>query len=180
MEAEELIKKLRICHFPQIPCNPFIIEVKDLHEAKKISDILANYDLFQYENKIRPDYANITIVEEWDEIEQEWLSWCDDETGIDDLEEYFKREEYTDLDLIEKLEELGGKIIALDTASISYWNPFEIDIDKLPREEVLSQVKTIVETLKKVENVSYEFIKEIAIRNNFEITDNEIYNILND
>lgn len=83
------MKKLRVCHFPQIPCKPFIVEVKNLEEAKKIFDVLANYDLFQYDNKIKPDYCNMTVLEEWDEEENDWLSWCDDETGIDNLNEYF-------------------------------------------------------------------------------------------
>lgn len=83
-------KKLRVCHFPQIPCKAFIVEVKDLNEAKLIFDTLANYDLFQFENRIKPDYCNSTVLEEWCEEENEWLSWCDDETGIDDLEEYLE------------------------------------------------------------------------------------------
>lgn len=84
------MKKLRISHYPQIPCKAFTVEVKDLEEAKKMSDVLANYDLFQYENRIKPDYANVTVVEEFDEEEGEWISWCDDETGIDNIDEYFE------------------------------------------------------------------------------------------
>lgn len=84
------MKKLRICHYPQIPCEPFIVEVESLEEAHKIMNILANYDLFQYENKIKPDYSNMTILEQWDEEEQDWYDWCDDETGIDNLGEYFE------------------------------------------------------------------------------------------
>lgn len=83
-------KKLRVLHFPQIPCNPFEIKVEDLKEAKKMCDVLANYDLFQYENRIKPDYSNMTIVEEFDEKEQEWVSWYDEETGIDNIYEYFE------------------------------------------------------------------------------------------
>lgn len=82
--------KLRIKHYPQIPCKPFIVEVNSLGEAKKISDTLAYYDLFQYKNKIKPDYSNMTILEEYDEKEKEWLSWEDEETGINDLNEYFR------------------------------------------------------------------------------------------
>jgi hypothetical protein len=82
--------KLRVSHFPQIPCKSFIVEVASLEEAKKIMDTLANYDLFQYENNIKPDYCNSTVLEYWDEEEQDWLSWCDEETGIDDLDEYLE------------------------------------------------------------------------------------------
>lgn len=85
-----MAKKLRVSHFPQIPCKPFIVDVNNLEEARLIYNTLANYDLFQYENRIKPDYANATVVEEFDEEEQEWISWSDDETGIDDINEYFE------------------------------------------------------------------------------------------
>lgn len=81
--------KLRINHYPQLQSKPFMIEVNSLEEAYKISNILANYDLFQYENKIKPDYANMTVIEEYDEKEKKWLLWEDKETGISDLNEYF-------------------------------------------------------------------------------------------
>lgn len=88
-----MTKKLRVAHFPQIPCKAFIVEVKNLEEARLVYDVLANYDLFQYENKIKGDYANATVVEEWSAEENEWHSWMDDETGIDDIEEYFENKE---------------------------------------------------------------------------------------
>lgn len=83
--------KLRVSHFPQIPCKAFITEVEDLKQAKLLSDVLANYDLFQFENRIKPDYANATVVEMWDEDEEDWVSWFDEETGIDDIDEYFEQ-----------------------------------------------------------------------------------------
>ena len=85
------MKKLRVLHYPQVPCKAFIVEVSSLEEAKKVSDMLANYDLFQYENHIKPDYANATVVEEYDKLEEEWVTWFDDETGIDDIDEYLEQ-----------------------------------------------------------------------------------------
>lgn len=76
-------KKLRICHYPQIPCEPFIVKVKDLYEAKKIYNILADYDAFQYDNNIKPDYCNMATLEEYCEEEKEWRDWYDEETGLD-------------------------------------------------------------------------------------------------
>lgn len=70
--------KLRIEHFPQIPCKPFIVPINSIEEALLVFDVLADYDLFQYENRIKPDYANITILNYWDEEEQEWLNWTDE------------------------------------------------------------------------------------------------------
>ncbi|MED1789035.1 hypothetical protein P4V47_16345 [Brevibacillus laterosporus] len=75
---EQVNKKLRVSHFPQIPCNPFIVEVDNLEQARLIYNTLADYDLFQFNNNIKPDYANATVVEQWDEEEQEWLSWSDE------------------------------------------------------------------------------------------------------
>jgi hypothetical protein len=83
--------KLRVRHYPQIPCEPFVTEVKDLEQAKLLSDILGHYDLFQFDNGIKPDYCNMTLIEQWDEEEQQWMGWWfDEETGIDDINEYFE------------------------------------------------------------------------------------------
>ena len=87
-ERIKLIQKklnLRVSHFPQIPCQPFIVRVETLLEAKKVSDVLADYDMFQFMNKIKPDYCNATTVEIYED--GEWVDWIDDETGMefDDL-----------------------------------------------------------------------------------------------
>lgn len=82
-------KKLRVAHMPQVPCELFIVEVTDLNEAKRVSDMLANYDAFQYDNDIKPDYSNATFIEQFCDEENDWVSWSDDETGIDDIDQYF-------------------------------------------------------------------------------------------
>lgn len=64
----KLVKnKLRVSHFPQIPCKAFEVQVKDEHEAKKILDVLANQHLFLLDQKIIHDYSNIIIVEMFEE-----------------------------------------------------------------------------------------------------------------
>ena len=68
-------KKFRVSHFPQIPCKPFCVEVKNAAEAKKIVDVLAQYDLFQFENNIKPDYANATSIQVFED--GEWTDWED-------------------------------------------------------------------------------------------------------
>lgn len=80
------MNKLRLSHFPQIPCKSFTVEVSSLEEALKISDVLANYDLFQFDNNIKPNYCNMTTLEEFDEEVQAWINWEDDEG--DYFEEY--------------------------------------------------------------------------------------------
>ncbi|QWU14279.1 hypothetical protein SAMN04487895_101576 [Paenibacillus sophorae] len=83
-------KKLRIVHYPQIGAKPFEVEAGNLQEARLLYNTLADYDLFHYENRIKPDYANTTVVEEWSEEDKEWVGWSDDKTGIDDINEYFE------------------------------------------------------------------------------------------
>lgn len=83
--------KLRVCHMPQIPCDPFIVDVEDLKQAKFLADTIADYDIFQYEKRFKPDYNSTTFIEMWDEEEEEWVSWADQKTGIDDIDEYFDR-----------------------------------------------------------------------------------------
>lgn len=87
--------KLRVWHIPQVPGKPFYVYTDDIREAKKIMDILASYDLFQLENRIKPDFTNVNGVQMWDKTEQEWIDW-DIETEddyFDSVEEYLKDDE---------------------------------------------------------------------------------------
>jgi hypothetical protein len=82
--------RLKVCHYPQVPCRPFEVEIDSLEKAKLIMDTLADYDLFQFNNHIKPDYANATVLRMWDNEDNDWTDWNDEETGIDDLDEYFE------------------------------------------------------------------------------------------
>lgn len=84
------IGALRVWHIPQIPGKAFRAEVASPGEAKKVIAILADYDLFQYRNRIKPDYANASGLEVYEADAGEgrpgWCEWCDEESGheIDD------------------------------------------------------------------------------------------------
>lgn len=86
---KHVIGKLKVWWIPQIPCNPFYVEVASLQEGVKVMEILANYDLFQLEHNIRPDYSNVGGIEMLDE-DGKWCSWYDDETGLDDPVEFLE------------------------------------------------------------------------------------------
>lgn len=84
-------QKLRVWWIPQIPMDtPFYIPVKSPEEAKKVMDILAFYDMFQYENKIKPDYCNVGGLEMFDEETGEWIDWFyeTESTYYDNIDEY--------------------------------------------------------------------------------------------
>lgn len=80
------MNKLRVWHIPQVPMKAFHVEVETTEEAVKVLNILADYDLFQYENRVKPDYCNMQGLEEWDEEEKMWCDWYSDD-GLD-IHEY--------------------------------------------------------------------------------------------
>lgn len=77
------IGDLRVWHIPQVPGKSFIVPVASLQEAGLIIDTLAQYDLFQYENRIKPDYANVSGVSVYEDEDDtgcgEWYAWWSDD-----------------------------------------------------------------------------------------------------
>lgn len=78
--------RFKVWHVPQVPMSPFEVEVGDYVTAKLIQNTLAGYDLFQYENNIKPDYANASGISVWVPQEQEW--WDVDDESLDEIVEY--------------------------------------------------------------------------------------------
>ena len=72
-------KELRVWWIPKVPMKPFYVTVQSISEAKKILDVLADYDLFQFENNIKSDYSNTGGLEEWDDDLKEWCEWESEE-----------------------------------------------------------------------------------------------------
>jgi hypothetical protein len=57
--------------------HPFYVDVKTVREAKLTLDTLAKYDIFQFENNIKPDYCNAGGLEVFEC--GEWGEWYDEE-----------------------------------------------------------------------------------------------------
>lgn len=85
------IGALRVWHIPQVPGKPFHAYVDTPQEAKRLLNVLARYDLFQYENRIKPDYCNASGLECYEadngDGQPGWCEWYDEETG-DDIAEW--------------------------------------------------------------------------------------------
>ena len=79
---------LKVWWIPQVPLragdSAFETRVDSPKEAKKILDVLADYDIYQFENNIKPDYSNTGGLLVWQD--GEWIDWEDELTGntIDD------------------------------------------------------------------------------------------------
>lgn len=81
-----VIMRFRVWWIPQVPGKSFRSEeVTSFAAARAIDVTLGRYDIFQYENNIKPDFANAGGIEIWDEIENSWVTvdeseyerWCD-------------------------------------------------------------------------------------------------------
>jgi hypothetical protein len=73
---------LKLWWIPQVPMKAFEVEISTLDEGAKLLDVLAKYDMFQFDNRIKPDYCNaggIVMLEDG-----EWVDWYDEATGEDD------------------------------------------------------------------------------------------------
>ncbi len=75
--------KYRIWWIPRVPGKPFHTEVSSVIEGVEIMRILADYDKFQFDNHIKPDYCNAGGLQML-EADGEWCDWYDEETGEDD------------------------------------------------------------------------------------------------
>lgn len=78
--------KLKVWWVPQVPMEAFEVEVASVEEGIKVMDVLANYDLFQFENRVKPDYCNMGGLLMFED--GEWVDWFDDATFHDDPREY--------------------------------------------------------------------------------------------
>jgi len=58
---------------PQVPMRAFYVPARTREAAFAVVDVLANFQLFLYDNHVMPDYANATGVQYWDVDEKDWL-----------------------------------------------------------------------------------------------------------
>lgn len=72
---------LRVWWVPQIPGTAFRTTVDTPKEAKLLMVTLGKYDLFQFEQRVKPDYSNAGGVEEF--LDGEWLD-------VDEYEEVWE------------------------------------------------------------------------------------------
>ena len=85
--------KLRVWWIPQVGSisEAFYVPVQSVEEGKKVLDMLAAYDAFQLQNRIKPDYSNAGGLQIYNpEIAdyEDWYLETEDEF-YDDAQDYF-------------------------------------------------------------------------------------------
>lgn len=89
--------QLKVWHIPQVPGTPFEVLVDSVQEGALLLKVLADYDAFQYEHRIKPDYCNTNGLVVWDESldadedGSKWTDWEDPLTGAT-LDEWLEME----------------------------------------------------------------------------------------
>ncbi|MFA5132695.1 MAG: hypothetical protein WC444_05240 [Candidatus Paceibacterota bacterium] len=73
---------LRIWWIPQVPMEGFEVPVSSIRDARLLLSVLGDYDLFQLQHNIKPDYCNAGRIQIFHD--NEWLDMEDDE--IEEME----------------------------------------------------------------------------------------------
>jgi len=92
---------------PQVPMKPFTALVPSLDEGRRLCDVLAKYDDFQFKNKVKPDYCNAGGVQLRHPIvtDGEWWDVPDDDDELADI--LSACEDYTALPLPDEPRDAG-------------------------------------------------------------------------
>ena len=99
--------KLRVWWTPQVPMECFYVPVDTPEEAKKVMDILAAYDAFQLQNRVKSDYCNADGLQMYDPETATWEDWYleTDDDYFYDVDEYIFQSENA-----EKIEEFSDEL----------------------------------------------------------------------
>ena len=99
--------KLRVWWIPQVPMKSFYVPVNTPEEGKNVMDILAAYDAFQLQNRIKPDYCNMGGLQMYDPETATWKDWYleTNDDYFDDVDEYISQSENA-----EKIEEFSDEL----------------------------------------------------------------------
>lgn len=93
------MSNLRVWWIPQVGINEiFYVPVNSVEEGKKVMDLLAAYDAFQLQNRVKPDYCNVGGLQIRDENSQQWNDWYleTEDDYFDDVDEYCEQCERAD------------------------------------------------------------------------------------
>lgn len=74
------MSRYKVWYTPQVPMRAFEVQVDSLEVARLIERTLCEFSLFEYENHVKPDYADAGGICELDE-DGDWVDVCDEETS---------------------------------------------------------------------------------------------------
>lgn len=83
---------MRVWWIPQLPMEAFHFPVETVDEAILLLEALAEYDLFQLEHSVKPDFSNVGGLETFDG--EEWSEFYDEDgMSVDEIRDAREEEE---------------------------------------------------------------------------------------
>lgn len=87
-------QKLRVWWIPQVGVDSeaFYVPVQSVEEGKRVMDILAAYDAYQLQNRIKPDYSNVGGLQVYNPETADYEDWYleTEDDYFDDVDEYIE------------------------------------------------------------------------------------------
>jgi len=80
---------LRVVYIPQVPMKAYVVELPSgytLEQAKVVLDAVVGLSIFEFENKVKPDYSDCSAIERWEldsGDDYAWF-WIDEEEYEED------------------------------------------------------------------------------------------------
>lgn len=62
----------KVWYIPQVPMKAFEHVVDDLKTAENVLSAIYEFSAFEYENKVKPDYADMGGIAEWNTTDKSW------------------------------------------------------------------------------------------------------------
>lgn len=88
------MNKLRVWWIPQVGAisEPFYIPVQSVEEGKRVMDMLAAYDAYQLQNRVKPDYSNVGGLQIYNPEIADYEDWYleTEDDYFDDVDEYLE------------------------------------------------------------------------------------------
>lgn len=75
--------RYKVWYIPQVPMVAFEREFDDLETAKAALDLITDFSIFEFENRVKPDYADMGGISRWEEDGDGGFDWFDVE--IEDM-----------------------------------------------------------------------------------------------
>ena len=96
-QIEQKQGDLQVWWIPQVPMKSFNVPVDSVAMGVKVMEVLADYDIFQFKNKVKPDYCNAGGLRRWcsdsdGEGTPGWEDWHDEESGEDDPKQWLSEQ----------------------------------------------------------------------------------------
>lgn len=76
-------ERYRVYYIPQVPMKAFTVEVTELDAAQLLLTTIIDFSIFEFENKVKPDYSDAAGIERWEEDSETGWGWFE----LDDYEQ---------------------------------------------------------------------------------------------